>query len=575
MSGRTGLTVTMRLVAGLLFFVASGCALVGPPIDRPEAAPVSRPDVVAGPPIEPGGEEEALNALAADLIVRGEAALRAGDLSRARAFASEVIRRYPRAQGSSQALWVEGEAARLSGDRVASVVALFRIPVTADGDLQRRALELARTLANDLADPELRDLLDEAPSHAWLLPPFQLAYAGRRASVGDVEGAREWAQAAVRMQGDSVEVEAATELLRTLSDEVEAQPLTRGDRVFPGITLGLVLSEEGSPGLAQLSREIRAGVEVALLSEDVRGRVQLVVLEDAGDPMRASRVLAGLERAPVAGLLGPLTDETLRGGLSGRSEAFPIVSPTARLTPQGTADVYSIGGVDPEAARVLADLIWRDGVTEVAVFHRQDTEEEFEFRTFREAFEAQGGRVRQVFSYLPGATTFEEPMQGLRRAAPAAVVLFTPPEDAELVAPQLSFYEVDELPDLQLYGGSGWASRGVLELVPARHTEGLRTVAAHIGEGFGPDWRTFVETYEAHFQRSLRSPAAALGWDATRLLLEAARLGDGSPAGISRGLQEIRGIDGATGHFLWIEGRISRRFYPVEIRDRQLYLLDR
>jgi ABC-type branched-subunit amino acid transport system substrate-binding protein len=562
------LTVTLRLVAGLFLIVASGCALVGPSPDRPEATPLSGALLPAGVAIEPGGEEERREVLALDLLRRAELALDAGEWARARSLAGEVITQYPRARGSALALWIEGVGARELGDRIASVEALFRIPTDADARLRERALSLARTLAADLSEPELRDLVDEAPAHPWILPPFLVAYGERRAAVGDAAGARGAADRARSLAPDEAEADALARLAERLGGGAEGRP-------FPGVSLALLISEEGSPGLAQLSREIRAGVEVALLAEGVRGRVQLVVLEDGGDASRTRRAVESLRSTPVVGLLGPLTDGALVSGLSAGGAGLPLVSPTVRLTPRAAADVYSIGGVDPEASRVLAELVWADGVRDVVVFHRRDAEEELELETFRVAFEALGGRIRQTFSYLPGATTFEQPMQAIRRAAPAALVLFTPPEDAELVAPQLSFYGVEGLPGLRRYGGSSWGSRGVLELLPARHTEGMRTVSANPAGGVGPAWDAFVLAYESHFQRSLRSPGPALGWDAARLLLEAVRLGGDSAAGVARGLREIRGLDGATGQFMWKDGRISRRFYPVEVRDRQLHPLMR
>jgi len=556
--------MTMRLIAGLLLIVASGCALVGPPTPRPGATPV----LAEGPAIEPGGESEILEGLASDLMRRGEDALSANDADRARALAQEVIRRYPRSRGSARALWIEGEGARRQGDRVAAVQALFRIPAQAEGELRERSLRLARSLAGEMADPELRDLLEEAPPHPWILPPFQIAFAERRRSLGDLAGARPWAEAVLALTPDTIEREIASQWLGAGGPGGEV-----AEGLVPALSLALVLSDEGPPGLAQLSRQIRSGVELALLQDGVRGRVQLFPLEDGGDPSRGAAIADAVRQSEVSGVLGPLTDAVLRAATQGVGEVV-YLSPTARMAPSGSGEVYSIGGVDPAAARVLAGLVWRDGVREVVVFHRRDAEEERELEAFRASYESLGGRIRQTFSYLPGATTFEEAMRGMRRLNPAAIVLFTPPEDAELVAPQLSFYEVDAIPGLRRYGGSGWSSRGVLDLVPTRHTDGMRTITAHVGPGFGPAWEPFVQAYESQFQRSLRNPAPALGWDAALILLEAARLGDGTPAGVARGLRQIRGLDGATGHFFWSEGQISRRFVPVEIRDRTLHPMD-
>jgi ABC-type branched-subunit amino acid transport system substrate-binding protein len=90
------------------------------------------------------------------------------------------------------------------------------------------------------------------------------------------------------------------------------------------------------------------------------------------------------------------------------------------------------------------------------------------------------------------------------------------------------------------------------------------------GGDHGPGWEEFVQAYEEHFQRSLRSPTPALGYDAARLLIEANRRGDGTPEGTLRALERIRDFPGATGLLSIVDGRIQRTYLPVRIDARRL-----
>jgi ABC-type branched-subunit amino acid transport system substrate-binding protein len=580
----------------MTLLLLGGCTLVG---EGPARAPA--PAAPAGPAISEGASTEARDRAAAELLAEAETRLRSGDAQGARTLARDVVARYPEARGSSAAFWTlaraernlgawpaaEGAAARyveLAGRSHAEGAAaqlllaearhrgglgqgietLFDVPVGAPVPVREEATGLAREIAREMNDPALRDLMEEAPRHPWILPVFQVELGERRVLVGDGAGGRTLAEAALILEPLAMERSRAE---RILSGEI-APPAGGGARVS-GV-LGVVLSEEGSPGLQQLSRQIRDGVEVALLDERFRGGVQLQVSDDGGTASRAAAALAGAEERSAFAVIGPLTDPAMAEAARGRRGPTPMVSPTVRILPQGLEGVYSIAGADPEASRVLAELAWRDGMRQLVVFHRFHPEEEAELRWFREAFEARGGQVLRTYGYAPGSTTFDEQLRAIASLRPRGVVLFVPPEDAELVGPQLAFYGVDDVEDLVLYAGPSWSTEGVLQGVPVRHTEGVRTVTSWAGEGFGPEWRRFIETYEAHFQRTLRSPVPALGWDAARIVLEAASLEGSTPEGVARGLARIRDLPGATGTFSWREGRLGRNYVPVIIENRTL-----
>ncbi len=600
MTSRRRESEAMRRTVGgasvLFLLLFGGCTLVG---EGPARAPA--PAIPAGPAISEGTSTEARDRAAAELLVEAEARLRAGDAQAARTLARDVASRYPEARGSSAALWTlaraerslgawsdaegaaarylevagrshpEGAAAQLlraearfRGDLGRSVETLFDVPVGAPTAVREEAGELAREIARGMTDPALRDLMDEAPRHPWILPVFQVELGERRLLVGDATGGRTLAEAAMILEPLGAERSRAEGIL---SGRI-APPAGGGARVS-GV-LAAVLSEEGSPGLQQLSRQIRDGIEVALLDERFRGGVQLQVTDDGGTASRAAAALAGAEERSAFAVIGPLTDPAMAEAARGRRGPLPMVSPTVRIPPRGIEGVYSIAGADPEASRVLAELAWRDGMRQLVVFHRSHPEEEAELGWFREAFEARGGQVLRTFAYAPGSTTFAEPLQAIASLRPRGVVLFVPPEDAELVGPQLAFYGVDDVEDLVLYAGASWSTEGVLQGVPVRHTDGVRTVTSHAGDGFGPEWRGFVEAYEAHFQRTLRSPVPALGWDAARIVLEAAALEGSTPEGVARGLTRIQGLAGATGTFSWRDGRLGRSYVPVVIENRTL-----
>jgi branched-chain amino acid transport system substrate-binding protein len=581
----------VALVVGL-----TGCTLVGA---GPGGTPA--PAVADGPPIAEGASDPGRDRAAADLMAEAESRLASGDAAGARTLARQVAATYPEARGSSTALWIEARAeaalgawpaadasvaryldrvgdghpeapaarllgaeARFRGELGGAVEAIFALRASVPAGVRDAGAALAREIAASLEDPALRDLMEEAPRHPWILPVFQVELAERRVRVGDATEGVRLARAALILDPVAEERERAN---RVIAGDVA--PAEGAEGAVTGV-LAALLAEGGPPGLAQLSQQVREGIEVALSDERYRGGVRLSVGSDRGDPGASAGGLAELAGARPFGMVGPLTDPGVVAAARSRTGTLPMISPTARLLPEGIEDVYSLAGIDPASARALAELIRRDGVDRVVVFHRDHAQEHAEFQWFREAFEGLGGQVVRTWSYATGSTTFQEPLEAIAAARPRALVLLLPAEDVELVAPQLAFYGVDDLESLTLYGGAAWSAPVVLQAVPVRHTEGIRTVTSHVGEGFGPAWDDFVVRYEARFQRTLRSPVAALGWDAARLLLEAASLEGSDPDEVARGLRRIRDFRGATGTFSWQDGRISRHFIPVRIENRTL-----
>lgn len=586
-------------VAGL-FLGAAGCQLGETPAVAPPAPAEPPPEVVI--PEGPALEEEDVDLdpararEAAGLLARGEGALEGGDAGTALARSEEVASRFARVPGSVEALWLEARAraaldeweaaaeaaeaylgraapdaareaevrlhlarVRLDGSLAGGLESLFDISAEGPESVLRDAEELAVRTADRLALPVLRDLVAEAPTHPRILPAFQVELAARNALLGDDGGARRLAQAALDLEPGEAVSERARSVLRGDLEAVETAL----------VSMTALLSEGGPPSLRSLAAEIRAGIEVALSEAEAMGRsVRFSVLDDQASRGRVESLVRELEGQGVPGILGPLDEAGLQAAAGARTRGIPLISPTARVIPEGVDHVYSLTGVDPGSAETLARLALEAGVSEVVVVHPRREDMLEESRNFRAAFEGGGGVIRRVLMYAPGTTDFSEPFQEVVRLSPRGLVLLLPSEEIELVAPQVAFFGVDDL-DIVILGNDAWSSEAVLDRVPTRHTDGVLTVTSREGPGtFGPGWHSFVESYESHFRRTLRSPLPALGYDAANLFLAAVQAGDGTPEGTIRALEGIRGYPGATGRLSVVDGRIRRTWTPVRIENR-------
>jgi len=586
-----------RLVYSSLLLLV-GCA----PVEAP-SPPEPEPIVLSDPPIQEGVYTADEATAVALLIEEAEALLFEGGFEDAIDRAVEVESAYPTAPGSSLALWiraralaaleewtdaeaaVEDYATRVTSDAAATgrarllraevrragglpggIEAVFEIPLTSEEPELQGADSLALLWAAGLTTPELRDLIQEAPTHPRILPVFLTEMAVRRYLGGAQAEATDLAEQALEMSPGPEVAERAQEVIEgRIEEQLEVVA-----------AIGGLLPTAGSPALRRLAQEIGEGVDVALAVDEgeFSRPIRFIPVEGDGDPSGAAAAVRELEDAGIAALLGPLEESSVESAARSRTGTMPVLSPTARLLPQGVGAVYSLNSVDPAAGEALAALVLSREIRAVVVVHPASSEMEDEFRWFREAFARGGGTITRVLTYPPGATSFQAQMNQILQLAPRGLVLILPPEEVDLLAPQIAFYGVDELPDLSVFGNQSWTSEGILQSVQARSTEGVFSITSWVGEGeFGPGWGDFVDAYEQHFQRSLRSPTPALGFDAARLLLRAARDGGGSPAETLAAFERIQGFPGATGFLSVVEGRIRRAFVPVRIENRRLVLL--
>ncbi|MSR22533.1 MAG: hypothetical protein EXR92_03150 [Gemmatimonadetes bacterium] len=558
---------------------------------------------VDAPPIRQGLRNDVEARATAALLTEGENLFRDGRFAVALERAREVEERYPEAQGSSLALWLDArasarvddwQASRAAVERYLEIVgaegpyrvealvlrvsglletggdalgALLQLPADVDPELLTDADSLAFTIGRGMDTAALRELIANAPRHPRIFPSFVVEMAVRRYLFGAEEEARQLATQVLAMApGERVRARATSVIEGRVEEELTASG-----------ALGAILASSGSPSLRQVSLEIQEGIEVAIAeASDGGGPVRLVPVVDEDNPSGVAEAIRGFESEGAIGVVGPLLESNMDAMARSRTGPLPILSPTAPSVPPGLEGVYTLTGIDPEAGRALAALVLREGLRRVVVLHSASNEMNEEARWFRQAFEGGGGVVARTLTYPPGTTGFGPQLEEVVRLAPAGLVLLLPQGegDVELLAPQVSFYGVREVEGIRLFGNESWTEAAVLQAVQRRHMEGVRAVTSWPVEGeFGPAWTRFVMAYEERFQRTLRSPTPAWGYDAARLLLSASRLGGGLPAGTLRALREIRDFQGATGILSVVDDRIVREYFPVRIGNGRLVSL--
>ncbi|WP_084669063.1 ABC transporter substrate-binding protein [Spirulina major] len=139
-------------------------------------------------------------------------------------------------------------------------------------------------------------------------------------------------------------------------------------------------------------------------------------------------------------------------------------------------------------------------------------------KIFTAAFTARGGKIVASESYVTGENNFQAQLKTIRAADPE--VLFLPNYPAEVI---LQAQQARELGiEAVLIGGDAWS--GLAE-VSEPSLAGAYYTSDWVLDLGTPASQAFVAAYQAEYQR-LPTSAAALGYDAVQLVIEAIRAAD-------------------------------------------------
>lgn len=523
------------------------------------------------------GRLPASNASGDALRLRALAELELGAVERAEAAAGRYLELLP--PGDIRAAEMRLLQARaLDGDPAAQLDRLLRIPPGAPAAEVEEAESLVRAAVDSLSFEEL-DAVAAGVSSVGPMSPLVLArLAVEYLDAGQEESAAAYARAAMSAGATDPELAIVEGVLRGELPE-ERQRV----RVF---TIATVLPKTGPPALVEYAGQVAEGIEVAMatvLGEEYE--VTVLSVDNEGDPERSAQLVAELEADGVAGLIGFLQDDVLIAAGGVRQGLVPLVSPTARTASIAGENAYSLAGADPEAAVAIARYAAGRAFQRVAMVYPATPVATEEADAFADAAAALGIPVVGRFTYEAGATFFESQILEARDSLrafeieslglgeedtlfvdmlePVGLFMPIPPEDVELLAPQVIHFGLDTLA-IEVIGTSGWSDAQALQAVDTRHTTGVVATAPAREAGALGALR-FQQAYEERFQRTLIGGTPSIGYDAALLLLEALRPGRIRPEQSQRSFRALTDIQGATGTLSVVNDRVVRRTRVVRI----------
>ena len=355
---------------------------------------------------------------------------------------------------------------------------------------------------------------------------------------------------------------------------VAPEPEPAPERELTAPLVGVVLPTSGSPLMRQYAALIEEGLRAAIAAAPESEVMPVLrLIDSAGGLEQTNQALAQLEQEGLSAIVGPLQEALVEQVAAGRAGPVPLIAPAARVLPEAHAGVYSLAGPDPGPARAMGRYAWENGIHRIVAIAPSTPYARFEVDTFREEYRVGGGDFAGALFYAPGQIDFRGEVAELIRIDPDGVLLPLPPPpamDIPQVAGQVQHYGLDDSLKVVVLGTAAWSTPDVLREVDSNFTEDVRTVTARPPGRRTEPYDNFVRAYERAHQKSLRSDVPALGWDIMGLLLAAFRTGARTPEEMRDALEEIEGFEGATGTLAVEDGRITRVYEVVVIRDREL-----
>jgi ABC-type branched-subunit amino acid transport system substrate-binding protein len=331
------------------------------------------------------------------------------------------------------------------------------------------------------------------------------------------------------------------------------------------VVLGVIVPQSGDPFLEQFGGQVLDGIRLAVEAHNrVSGApVEMVILDDEGEPARAAALVAELEARGAVAIVGPLRPEGIAAAAAARRDSqLLLLSPTSPDLPSGE-HLYSLNTVDARGAEIMASYALSSGLRRVGLLYSEAPEYRRQAQVFREALVRGGGTIVSEAAYPPGTTTFATPLQALAGAKPDAVFIPASERDVRQLAPQITYYGLAAT-GAQILGGEGWSGDNVLHEVAARYLEGVVATTALYRPSPEFGWTEFVALYEDTYRRSLENALPALGFDAAKLVLRTLGSGRMTPEAIARRFEESDELRGATGWISIRAGQVERR--PILVR---------
>lgn len=333
----------------------------------------------------------------------------------------------------------------------------------------------------------------------------------------------------------------------------------------PTLRIGMILSESG--GAAAYGADAKRGAEVALEMARAEGLpfdVDVVSRDDRSEQTEAANAATALINIDhVNAILGPaISPSALSVGRLAQENGVPMVVTSATLDSITRTDEYDRTFVfracfnDTFQGQAMASFVFNSlqDRTAAIVYDSSLPYSVGLSRAFRADFERLGGRVVSQDTYSSTDTDFSALIT--RTARVDADVLFIPGWD-EHVGPMIR-QAAGRWNKFTLIGGDGWPTDRLLQLAGPVIPEAY-ALSHFQPENPSPQAAAFIEAYRARFG-SNPTPFAALGYDAMRLILDAAKRASSlERESLRASLAATRELPLATGTFSFDETRSARK----------------
>lgn len=330
-----------------------------------------------------------------------------------------------------------------------------------------------------------------------------------------------------------------------------------------GDTIKIGANLELSGPVASYGEGIKEGIDLALEEINADGgvdgkKLEIVPVDNKSDAAEATNAAIKLtSQDKVVAIIGSAT--------SGNTKAQTQIAndnKTVLITPSGTADDLTIGTdgnvidyvfrtsfIDSFQGKVAANFAIESGIKNAAIY--ADNASDYAkglAKSFKETFEAAGGKVVAEEAYVADDTDFRSTLTNLKSANPEFIFIPGYYEEVGLIVKQARELGID----VPLMGADGWDSPTLIELAGAENLNNT-FITNHYSSG-DPDEtiQKFVKAYSEKYDGAQPDAFNALGYDSVYLLVDAMKR-----AGSTSDSEKIKDALAETKDLALITGTIS------------------
>lgn len=300
----------------------------------------------------------------------------------------------------------------------------------------------------------------------------------------------------------------------------------------------------------------RNGAELAVTLANEAGGIkglpiELLIRDDRGDALLSVQHAEELIAAGVSAIVGPdYSSIAIAVAPIVQQHHIPMVTtyPTNPKVPESGNYTFMGAYIDPYQASIMVGFAMQklEATTAAVLTETGNAYSEGLSNAFIEGFEAQGGVIAVHQFYETGTTDFTGQLRAVAASEPVIDVVFLPGLGAEFPLAVKQAKSEDINISAIFIGGDGWDRPDLVEIGGVA-VEGS-FFANHFSAGglLTETARRFVNAYTARFGIAPDGPAA-LGYDATTIIIEAARRSiNTTPAAIRDEIEATQDYSGAT-----------------------------